>query len=72
MRLALFSTLTGFPVLTASSALAQATAPGAIAPGATPIGESGMGAAEWLWLVILVALAAAAFSYFARGRRPNT
>ncbi len=64
MRQPLFSTLAGFALFTVSSALAQTTAPGAGA-----IGESGTSLAEWLWLIILVLLVAAAIWYFTKGRR---
>ncbi len=69
MRQPLLSTLAGFALFTASSALAQTTAPGTTAPGAGAIGESGTSRADWLWLIILVLLVAAAIWYFTKGRR---
>ncbi len=73
MRYAPLTSLFGFLVLKASSALAQTTTPPGTAPGTATAPGAGAstgsgGLANWWWLILIVLVAAAAVWYFTRGR----
>jgi bacteriorhodopsin len=74
MRLHSIMTLIGFQLFVISSAMAQVTqpapAPGTTAPGGTVGTTAATGGTNWLWIIIVLALVAAAIWYFTSRRRP--